>query len=269
MNLVSPIRYFGGKNVMGKRIVEYFPDITSYKTYIEPFGGSGALFFKKEPSTIEIYNDLEENVYSLFKVLVDKELFAEFKQLCDLTPYSAQLREEYKKDLKSKELSLLDRAYRYFFINRCSINGTGGFSSSFLVRRKMSYSTSQYLGAVDKLTEVHQRLSRVIVHKMDAFKIIPKYDKKDVFFYMDPPYHQSTRGNMRYDFDMGDGKQSEFIDMLLGLENARVLLSGYDNEEGDRLMENGWKKSSFTLARGGNTARVGTDSVTEVIWMNY
>ena len=36
------IGYVGGKNVLGKRIVKYFP---WHKRYVEPFGGSGALFF--------------------------------------------------------------------------------------------------------------------------------------------------------------------------------------------------------------------------------
>ena len=63
----APIQYFGGKNGMSKHIIECFPDKESYNTYIEPFGGSYSVGLKNcENVPIEIYNDLNKNVYSLY-----------------------------------------------------------------------------------------------------------------------------------------------------------------------------------------------------------
>ena len=42
----SPIRYFGGKSNMMSNIVEYFPDQSTFDTYIEPFGGSYSIGLK-------------------------------------------------------------------------------------------------------------------------------------------------------------------------------------------------------------------------------
>jgi DNA adenine methylase len=64
--MFSPIKYFGGKGGMYNDILPYFPNHEDYQTYIEPFGGGASLLFRKEPSSVEIYNDLEQNVYSFF-----------------------------------------------------------------------------------------------------------------------------------------------------------------------------------------------------------
>ena len=39
------------------------------------------------------------------------------------------------------------------------------------------------------------RLSSVIVENRDIFELIPKYDSKETFFYLDPPYIQETRSS--------------------------------------------------------------------------
>ena len=66
----APINYFGGKNIMFKYIIEKFPNRETYDTYIEPFGGSYAVGLNMSYiPPVEIYNDLEKNIYSLYKVL--------------------------------------------------------------------------------------------------------------------------------------------------------------------------------------------------------
>ncbi len=95
----APIQYFGGKNGMSKHIIEYFPDKESYNTYIEPFGGSYAVGLHMDyVPPVEIYNDLENNVYSLYKVLQDKELFKEFQLRCELSPYCDTMRKNIWKN---------------------------------------------------------------------------------------------------------------------------------------------------------------------------
>ena len=103
--MLSAIKYFGGKGTMFNEIIKYFPPKETYSVFIEGCGGSGSILLQKEPTPVEIYNDLEQNVYSLFKVLADKKLFQEFKEKCDLLLYSKDIREEYKEDLKKDNLS--------------------------------------------------------------------------------------------------------------------------------------------------------------------
>jgi len=262
----SPIKYFGGKGGMYQDIIRYFPPEDSYEVYIEPFGGAASILLQKKPTPIEIYNDLNKNVYSLFKVLSDKKLFAEFKKKCDISPYSKTIRDEFKEDLKG-DLSVGDRAYKYFYVNRTSVNGVGGFAFTTTVRRNMCKSVSDYLSAIDGLTELHQRLSRVIVENRDALKLIPKYDRDNVFMYLDSPYHQSTRTTFRYEIDMTDEQQAEYIDVLLSVKKAKMLVSGYDCPLYNELCKKGWKREDFKVNTTDGTHK--PKKKVESLWMNY
>lgn len=264
----SPIKYFGGKGGFGNDIYAMFPHKSRYESYIEPFGGGASMLFIKEPFGCEIYNDLEENVYSLFKVLKDKKLFKKFKEECDLAIYSRKLRSDYINDLKTDDLDIVERAYKFFYVNRTSRNGIGGFSvTANYIRRNMSKSVSDFLSCIDRMPEVHDRLSRVIVENQDGIALMKKFDRKKTFIYADPPYHHDTRTETRYKVDMDDEMQVKFIDTVLGLKNAMVLISGYDCKEYKRLVENGWNKVDMTVHTTGGDHK-SKDKV-ESLWFNY
>ena len=264
----GPIRYFGGKGGMYQEIIKHFPADDTYNTYLELFGGGGSVLFQKSTDTpVEIYNDLEENVYSLFKSISDPQLFTIFKEKCDLTYYSEQLRKEYIQSLRRDSLSTVDRAYKYFIVNRTSRNGIGGFSMNLIVRRNMSKSISDMLSTVDNLEQVHQRLSRVIVANKDALKMIDEYNAENVFIYADPPYHHSRRTNVRYKVDMNNEQQKIFIDKIIN-SKSKILLSGYDNEEYKRLTSNkNWDRIDFDVKTVDVKERPKTK--VESLWKNY
>jgi len=260
--LSSPIRYFGSKGTFQNEILNRFP--TDYDTYVEAYGGGASILFGIEDiKPVEIYNDIEENVYSLMKVLQDPKLFEEFKRLCDLTYHSRQLNEEYKKRLRESDLSMIDRAFMFFYITRTSFNGLGGYSNPLVVRRNMSKGVSDYLSAIDRLEEYHQRLSRVQIENIDGVKLLKKHNKENVFCYLDPPYALETRTGARYKCDFTNEQQTELVDFLLETKQ-KVLLSGYRCEEYKRL-EN-WIVEDFEVKV---TKKGKSDSKTETLWRNY
>lgn len=261
----SPIRYFGGKGGMFKEIFAYFPEDTSYKIYLEPYGGSAAMLLSRPLGHVEIYNDIYENVHCLFKCLSDKILFDKFKEKCDLALYSAQLRIEYKEKLKEKDISIIDRAYYFWYINRTSRNGIGGFSTNCYIRRNMSKATSDFLSCIDRMLELHDRLSAVIIENRDAIELIERYNESNVFMYLDPPYHHDTRGNTRYVHDYTDEQHEKFIDVVLE-SNAKILISGYACATYNRL-EPKFKKIDFTVNTidGNFEKKVKVES----LWKNY
>jgi DNA adenine methylase len=244
--LPAPIKMYGGKGTMFKNIIKHFPRPDEYDTYIEPFGGSFVIGLNIPTSNIEIYNDLEQNVYSLYKVLSDPELFERFKYRCDLVLYSEDIRKEYIEYLKIEDLSLVDRAFYYFYVNRTSVNGSGGFSVSSHIRRGMSKSISDFLSAIDRLPELHDRLSRVMVLNTDGTKLIRRFNNDRVLIYADPPYHQSTRTSARYKIDMNNDQQVDFIDSVIK-SKCKIIISGYDCELYDTLVENGFTKIHFNV----------------------
>lgn len=263
---------------MYRKILAQFPDgfgqdqtrhsNRGAETYIEPFGGSGVVLFQKEPSPIEIYNDLEENVYSLFKVLSDAKMFKEFRDLCALTIYSRRLFQEYIVDLRTKDLGMVERAYRFYYVNRVAYNGVGSFSCIVnAVRGGMSKSVSDMLSSIERLEDIHLRLRSVIVENVDAITLIDKFDKENVLFYLDPPYHHSTRTVARYDVDMDDEGQERLVQALLNVKRASVLLSGYDCTLYNRLMDDGWYRYDFEVKT--QTSRRESKNKTESLWRNY
>lgn len=262
----SPIKYFGGKNGFVNKILPYFPENYQKMTYVEPFCGSAALLFHKDRSQVEIVNDIDSNIYSIFKVLIDENLFLKFKDMCDLTPYSEKLLKEFTTDLKS-EMDLVERAYKYFYCNRASYNGLGGFSSSAVVRRNMSKSVSDYLSAIDGLYETHNRLSGVVIHNTDALRLIEKWDKENTFIYSDSPYANETRSAGRYKHDMTDDDQDKYIKLLLSIKNAKILISGYNCDRYSILDDNGCKRVDMEIKTQNNN-RKGKSKI-ESLWYNY
>ena len=262
----SPIRYYGSKGGFYNKIIEHFPE-TEYDTYIEPYGGTYIVGLMSNPAKVQIYNDLEQNVYSLYKVLSDKEMFNQFKEKCDLVFYSEDIRKECKENLKNDELSLVDRAFNFFYANRTSHNGIGGFSMNSSIRRKMSKAVSDYLSCVDRLPELHQRLSKVMITNMDGVKLIEKYkNEPSCLIYADPPYEQSTRTNARYKEDMDRDGHIKFLDSVID-SKAKILISGYDCELYNRLTDNGFIKVHFDVKTVDGNHKPKTK--TETLWKNY
>lgn len=256
--LKGPIRYFGGKTGMEDHIYKYYPD--ECKGYLDPFFGSGAMFFHCKKYPIEVINDINQNVYSLFKVLSDETLFNNFRVKANLAFYSEQIRQEAKDRLKT-ELSLEERAFYFYYYNRTSRNGNGGFAPDVSnVRMNLSKSITDYMASVERLPEIHSRIKQAIVLNQDAINLLSRYDLPNWFYYLDPPYHWSTRTNARYENDMNDLEQQRFLNTVLSLKNAKVLISGYDCKEYSILEENGFSKVQFI---GSESKKV------ETLWMNY
>ena len=77
------LKYPGGKWKISAWIINHFPE---HKVYLEPFFGSGAVFFNKEPSYIETINDIDGNIVNLFRVC--REHPKELASYINLTPFA-------------------------------------------------------------------------------------------------------------------------------------------------------------------------------------
>lgn len=92
------LKYPGSKWNVAKQIVQLIPE---HHSYVEPYFGSGAVLFNKDPSDIETVNDLDSNVINLFRCIQkDSERLA---RLVMTTPFS---REEYNGQFENLEHTL-------------------------------------------------------------------------------------------------------------------------------------------------------------------
>lgn len=85
---VKPVlKYAGAKWRLADWIGGLLPP---HEIYLEPFFGSGAVFFRKAPARLETINDIDGNVVNLFRVL--REQTEQLAALVELTPWA---RDEY------------------------------------------------------------------------------------------------------------------------------------------------------------------------------
>ena len=67
----------------------------------------------------------------------------------------------------------------------------------------MAGAVSRWLGSVEGLSEIAQRLLRVQIENAPAIEIVQRYDTPDTLFYLDPPYvHASRADTASYGFEM-------------------------------------------------------------------
>ena len=83
------LKYPGAKQRIAGWIIENMPE---HEVYLEPYFGSGAVFFSKRPVKIETLNDIDGDIYNYFYVIRNNA--AELTRLIEMTPYS---QEEYEK----------------------------------------------------------------------------------------------------------------------------------------------------------------------------
>jgi len=198
--------WYGGKYSHLDWLLPLLPKTTHY---CEPFGGSAAVLLNREPAPVETYNDIDSQVVNFFRVLRDQK--DELIQSIGLTPFS---REEFRIAIAKEEESLsdLERARRFFIRARQVRTGLAQTASigrwahcKLTSRAGMAGAVSRWLGSVEDLPEIVQRLLRVQIESDRAIDIIQRYDSPETLFYCDPPYPHASRGDSKaYAYEMTD-----------------------------------------------------------------
>lgn len=255
-----PVKWHGGKHYLAKRIISLLPQ---HSTYVEPFGGAASVLLNKEPSPVEVYNDLDARITRLFRVLRDSG--DELRYRLGLTPYSEV---EFEDAIEPHD-DEVEQARRDFVRWRQSIGGRGdGFSFTLhRVRRGMADVVSGYLSAIDdELPKIIERLRTVQILDRPAIDVVRKYDSEHTLFYCDPPYLPSTRTSGGYDVDMSEADHVALAEQLLSCR-GKVVLSGYPSALYAELFKD-WRLIEFDIANhaaGGATKR----RQTECVWLNW
>lgn len=263
--MMAVFRYPGAKWRIAEWIIQHFPNGYEKLCYLEPFAGSAAVFFNKNPSRVEAINDLDSNIVNLFRVLRDRP--EELRRAIELTPYS---REEYELAIESFDHpDPLEKARRYFV--RC-MQGVGAKSNArgtwrVEPRAYPGGAAKKWCDGADLLMEAAKRLrggteTLVQIEHTDAIELIERFNSPDVLMYLDPPYLRSTRrSGALYVHEMTEKDQSRLLDAIIG-SKAYIILSGYDNDLYNQALR-GWHKDSIMVTT------TSTAAATEMIWMNY
>ena len=260
-----PIKWLGGKQRMLKFLL---PRVPKHNTYCEVFGGSGALLFAKPKCLFEIYNDMNVGLVNFFIVLQTPDMFKEFYEKVQVTPFSRELYREYTKTWDKQETAV-EKAHQWYTVTRQSMNALFGMGWAI---SKVRNESNVWFGQMKMLPEMHKRFKDVQVWNVDWRTILKFHDSQSAFFYLDPPYVMSTRTTgERYAHELSDDDHEELIDTILKLK-GKVLLSGYPNPIYDDKLSGKWTRESFDLIVDAGKGRDNKGIVvekTEVLWYNY
>ncbi|MDS3860829.1 DNA adenine methylase [Thermosynechococcaceae cyanobacterium BACA0444] len=272
MSKVIAFGWYGGKYSHLDWLLPLLPKAIHY---CEPFGGSASVLLNRLPSPIETYNDIDGELVNFFRVLRDQS--DELIKLIGLTPFSREeLRIAVEEPLSNA--SDLERARRFFVRARQVRTGLAQTASvgrwahcKMTSRSGMAGAVSRWLGSVEGLSEIVQRLLRVQIECSSAIEVIQRYDNEETLFYCDPPYpHDSRSDKNAYGFEMNDSEHRELADVLKNVK-GKVALSGYHCKLMNELYRD-WDyiESPPKKAHSTNTS---TDNLkqerTEVLWVNY
>ncbi len=168
----------GGKAWAAKYVL---PRVPNHTCYCEPFAGGLAILLAKEPSKLEVINDINSDLVNFYRCVrfhLD-ELIKELQFLLNS-------REEFNDLKKQRGLTDIQRAARWFRIQTLSFGGDG---DSFAVARTNGGGANKSRkNLLDRISELSDRLDRVVIESLDWSRCLSLYDSDETFFFIDSPY---------------------------------------------------------------------------------
>jgi DNA adenine methylase len=189
----SPLRYPGGKSKAIAQIIAYIPE--HFTEYREPFVGGGSLFIylkQKNPDLAFWINDLNYDLYC-FWLCVQQENQELVEAVWKLKRKHPEGRKLFEKLVSHNvdELPKLERAVRFFALNRITFSGTieaGGYSQKAFESRFTPSS-------IERLVPLEKILQDVRITNLDYRNVLTPSDH-DVFTFFDPPYLSATKSKL-------------------------------------------------------------------------
>lgn len=226
--LAKPFGSPGGKRGHIGYLTQAMP---KHKTYVEPYAGGASLFFAKEPSEVEVLNDLHKEIIETYKFIRDgsESDFEKFRQRI-WTPSEAL----FKRLKGSNPQSQVEMVYKHLYLTRHSIRrGKDSFEAS----------KSDSVNFLKNLEKLKERLAGVKIHSEDALKIVKKYDAPDTFFYLDPPWIKLTGW-------FGDFNEDAFFEKVQGLR-GKCLINFQGEKLKDKFKGAQWHLKTITVPGAG------------------
>jgi DNA adenine methylase len=203
----------------GKRnVVKWLlPLIPPHRCYVEPFAGSAALFFAKEPAPEEVLNDRDPEIAFAYRFVqrMAPDTLDELKRL-----YWKNSRPYFEKLKDKKPTNDLERFHKFIYLNRFSYFSKPG--------RFASYNPGEdgtVFRQFDKFIKGKERLEKTIIRTGDYEKVIREFDGPQTFFFLDPPFPG-------YDQSVGESEFDEerFVKVLHDIQGKFLLTYGLKSD---------------------------------------
>jgi len=262
------LRWLGGKFRLAPWIIDQFPP---HRIYVEPFGGAASVLLRKPRVTTEVYNDLDEDLVGLFRILRDPVLSLELVRMVRLTPFSrAEFIAAYERtgDPVERARRLVVRSFMGFGSCAARMDRSTGFRTGH--RGGDAPASREWATYPDGLRAICDRIlgEGVSIESRPAAQVIAHWDTPETLFYVDPPYVHATRSAKKargapsngYTHELTDADHVALLDQLAALRGM-VVLSGYPHPIYDARLT-GWTRIERDTHADGARPR------TEVLWLN-
>lgn len=259
MKIKALVPWLGGKRTMGADVVL---ELGPHSQYFEPFCGSMAVLFAKEPSQKETVNDLHGDLVNLSRVVQHRQCAEKLYERLGRALVSEGLLEDARRHLaqtpcwdmsnSTDNEAVTERAFWYFLASWMGRNGTAGtcrVDYQIAVRWTKSGGSPaiRWKNAVDSLPAWHQRLQNVVILHRNAFGILDRFeDVKETAIYADPPYIADSRSGFRF----GPGSDHKYLHEFQHAENSSRHLFGREVDDHERLRDvlAGYKKARVVIS---------------------
>jgi len=197
-----------GKKRLAARLVKMIP---AHKVYVEPFAGSGAVFFEKAAADVEVLSDADPEIAAAFKALTtltDGELAALKKKEW------VGRKHVFEALKKATPRGKIDKLHRFLYLSH--------FAYGALRGKSYDHNADGIESRTIKRIEKHRdRLRGVTVRSGNYAEVVKEFDGKNTFFFLDPPYpgHNVQVGEDRFD-------EAEFRKVLDGIKGKFLITYG-------------------------------------------
>ena len=222
------LKYTGAKWRLAPWIIKHLP---KHESYLEPYFGSGAVFFNKEKARTETINDIDGEVVNFFRTC--RESPEELAAALSLTPWAREERNNAFDPAGSE--NNVERARK--FAVRCWMT----FGASVNLTNGWRHTTGKYKDGgpdnpklwrrmPDCVRDAAARLMDAQIENRPAIDVIRAHNGPEVLIYADPPYLHETRTahSKAYNYEMNNTDHMELL-QALNAHQGMVILSGYDS----------------------------------------
>lgn len=218
MQALTVIPWLGGKRRLADKLLPLFPQ---HECYVEAFCGGAALYFLKQPSHVEVLNDINGDLVNLYRVITHhlEEFVRQFKWALS----SRQLF-DWAKMTKPETLTDIQRAARFYYLQHHAFGGKVNGQNYGTATTAPMPST---LRIEETLSAAWLRLSQgTNIENLHWLKCVQRYDRAHTFIYADPPYWQTEGYGVEFGFQ-------EYLDMAHFMRScqSKVMVSINDHPD--------------------------------------
>ena len=220
--LKTPITYYGGEQNMLKHIRPLIPE---HELYCESFAGGAAVFFDKEPAKVNVINDMNGELINFYRTVVeDNEALR--KEVEKTLHARGQHQHAWYIYNHSEYFTNVERAWAVFILSKLGFGGQ--LSSSFGFDKAEGRHPRKMRNAKDLFNDdLKELLEKTTIEQDDAMKIIKRYDCKQAWHFIDPPYVGSDMGY--YEGMFNEQNLVELLELCSIIE-GKFMLTMYPND---------------------------------------